>query len=93
VPILLEDISNLINHSKRKQNMKGGKLKPGTRLRCIKDRINGVVSFKKGNTYTVMTDMGHLEDDSFHFIVLSDAVLTECFRFFSNKRGRNEKMG
>jgi hypothetical protein len=73
--------------------MKNGKLSRGTKLRCIKDHINAVVSFKKGNTYAVTTDFGHLMDDSFQFVVLSDTVLDECFRFFSNKRGRNEKMG
>lgn len=73
--------------------MKNGKLSRGTKLRCIKDYINAIVSFKKGNTYTIMTDMGHLEDDFFHFIVLSDAVLDECFRFFSNKRNRDERLG
>jgi hypothetical protein len=73
--------------------MKSGNLKPGTRLRCIKDHINGVVSFKKGNTYTVTSDLGHLEDDSFRLVVLSDIVLNECFRFFSNKRNRDERLG
>ena len=73
--------------------MKGGNLKPGTKLRCIKDYINSRVSFKKGNIYTVASDFGHLMDDTFQYIVLSNAVLDECFRFFSNKRNRDKRLG